>query len=120
MLQIYDLGTASEARRKMMGEREPFDEYIDQFTLGGGVFGISMNFRRSGPQPTVPGNIPSADQVGTIRMSLEHFKVMAFLMKRQMVEIEDQFGVEIPLPPRLMNNLKIAPEDWEKFWKREK
>ncbi len=98
---------------------EQFDEYVDQYTLGGGVYGISVNFRRTSPKPFAPGSSPEIAEVGTVRMSLEHFKVMAFLMKRQVDDIERQFGVEIPIPMRLMNELKIAPEDWSKFWQRE-
>jgi len=97
---------------------EPFDEYIDQFAITAGVYGISLNFRRSGPKPVAPGSMPPTDDVGTIRMSLEHFKIMTFLMKRNMDEIEGQLGVEIPLPFQVLNGLKIAPEEWQKFWQR--
>jgi len=116
MLYIYNYGTDFEKRREMMAEF--FDEYIDQFTLGGGPYGVALNFRRSSPKPSAPGTIPPAEEVGTLRMSLEHFKVMTFLLKRQVDEIEGQFSIEIPLPVQLMNALKIAPEDWQAFWKR--
>jgi hypothetical protein len=96
-----------------------FDEYIDQYTMGaGGVYGVSLNFRKSNPKPVVPGSDLGTTEIGTIRMSLEHFKVMIFLMKRQMDEIESQFGTEIQLPIQVMNSLRIAPEDWQKFWQR--
>ena len=39
-------------------------------------------------------------------------------MKRQIDDIEGQLGVEISLPVQLINMLKIAPEDWNSFWKR--
>ena len=97
---------------------EPFDEYIDQFTLGGGALGLSLNFQRSSPKPSAPGSTPSAHEVGSIRMGLEHFKVMAFLMKRQVEDVEGQLGIVIPIPVGLMNALKIAPEDWDNFWKK--
>lgn len=97
---------------------EPFDEYVDQFTLGGGVYGVSLNFLRTPPKPSAPGSMPQAEEIGTLRMSLEHFKVMAFLMKRQIDEVEEQLGIEIPIALQLINALKIAPEDWRKFWQR--
>lgn len=97
---------------------EHFDEYVDQFTLGGGAYGISLNFRRSNPKPVAPGTDPGAEEVGTLRMSLEHFKLMAFIMKRQVDEIETRFGIDVQLPVQLMNALRIAPEDWAKFWNR--
>ncbi len=95
---------------------EYFDQYVDQFTLGAGPYGIALNFKKTSPKPVAPGSVPQAEEVGTIRMSLEHFKVMVFIMKRQVDEIEDQLGIEIPLPVQLMNVLRIAPEDWGKFW----
>ena len=98
---------------------EPFDEYVDQYTLGGGAYGISVNFRRTSPKPSAPGSSPEVIEVGTVRMSLEHFKVMAFLMKRQVDDIERQFQIEIPIPIQIMHSLKIAPDDWKEFWQRE-
>ncbi len=117
MMHIYDTGTCLIRRQSMS---ETFDEYIDQFTLGGGAYGIVLNFKKSSSEPAAPGNVPQADDIGTIRMSLEHFKVMIFVMKRQMDDIEEQFGIEIPLPVQVMNSLKIAPEDWSGFWRKQK
>ena len=117
MLCVYDIGTSLVGGYNM---DEPFDEYVDQYTFGGGVYGIALNFRKSSREPVAPGNAPKADDIGTIRMSLEHFKIMAFLMKRQVDSIEEQFGIEIPIPVQLMNSLKIAPEDWNGFWRKQK
>lgn len=97
---------------------EIFDEYIDQFTLGAGAYGVALNFRRSNPKPVAPGSTPVTDDIGTIRMSLEHFKVMTYIMKRQIDDIEEGLGIKISIPHQLLNGLKIAPEDWQKFWHR--
>ncbi len=115
MLHIWDTGTSLIGRQPMA---ERFDEYVDQFTLGGGPFGITMNLRKSSATPPSAGTQPPAEDIGTIRMSLEHFKTMAFLMKRHTDRLEREMGVSIPLPVQLMNVLKIAPEDWDSFWKR--
>ena len=95
-----------------------FDEYVDQFTLGGGPYWIVLNLKKSSPKPVAPGSTPQAEDIGAVRMSLEHFKMMAFIMKRQVDDIESQLGIDIPLPVQLMNAQKIAPEDWQMFWKR--
>lgn len=116
MLWIHDYGTELAERRRTMSEL--FDEYVDQFTLGGGPYGVVLNLKKSSPKPVAPGSIPQSEDIGTIRMSLEHFKMMTFIMKRQVDEIESQLGIDIPLPVQLMNALRIAPEDWQKFWKR--
>ena len=112
-MQIYNAGTSLPWRQVMS---ELFDEYIDQFTLGGGPFGIILNLKKTSVTPPTPGTVPQAVDIGTIRMSLEHFKMMTFLMKRQVDDMEKQLGVDIPLPIQLMNALKIAPEDWQHFW----
>ena len=115
MMQFYDVGTDLSGRQLMS---DIFDEYVDQFTMGGGPYGVVLNLKRSSPKPVAPGSIPQAEDIGTIRMSLEHFKMMTFIMKRQVDEMEKQMRVDIPLPVQLMNALRIAPEDWESFWKR--
>jgi hypothetical protein len=118
MNYIYDSGTDYELRRQLM--TEGFDEYIDQFTMGAGAYGVAINFRKTNPKPVAPGSVPPTEEIGTIRMSLEHLKVMAFVLKRQVDEVESQLGIEIPLPMKVMHGLQIAPEDWTEFWKRSK
>jgi hypothetical protein len=97
---------------------EPFDEYIDQITMNINAYGIALNFRKTSAAPIMPGTAPAAIEIGTVRMSLEHFKVMAFMLKRQINEVESQLGISIPIPPQVLNSMRIAPEDWENFWKR--
>lgn len=115
-LYLYFAGTKTDVGGKNMPE--PFDEYVDQITMGVNAYGIILNFRKTSAIPVAPGTSPIAVDVGSIRMSLEHFKVMAYLLKRQVNEVESQFGITIPLPPQVMNAMKIAPEDWDMFWKR--
>jgi len=98
---------------------ELFDEYVDQFNTSINTYGVALNFQKTSAKPTVPGSNPNIADVGTIRMSLEHFKLMAYLLKKQVDNTESQLGIDIPLPMQLMNMLKIAPVDWGKFWKRE-
>lgn len=97
---------------------EPFDEYVDGFTLGAGPYGAALNFQRTSPKPIAPGSQPKVEEIGSVRLSLEHLKVMAFMMKRQVDDIEKQLGIEIPLSFQLLNALKIAPDDWQSFWQK--
>ena len=51
--------------------------------------------------------------VATVRMSLEHAKLMAILFKRAVKGIEDTFGIVISLPPGLLEEKGISLEtDW--------
>jgi len=97
---------------------EPFDEYIDGFSFGAGPYGAALNFQRTAARPTAPGSMPRVEEVGSVRMSLEHLKMMAFVMKRQVDDVEKQLGIEIPVAFQLLNALKISPEDWQGFWQR--
>ena len=85
------------------------DFYVDQVRINIGPFGGSMVCGLSAPNPT-PGHAEVRD-VATLRMSLEHMKVLAMLLKRQLKTYEDQAGM-INIPRQIYNNLGISPEDW--------
>jgi hypothetical protein len=92
------------------------DVYTDGVSLNIGPFGCSMNFAMSpsAAQGGVPGTM--AQPVATVRMSLEHLKVMAFLIRRQLRDYERQSGVEVAIPADVLNQLRIGREDWEECW----
>lgn len=100
-----------------MGEK--FDEYIDAYLQSPTPYGVAVTFLRSDPRPSAPGSAGQREEVGTIRMSWEHYKLMAFLMRKSVLDVERQVGVTFPVPITVLNNLRIAPEDSEKFWKVE-
>lgn len=95
---------------------EPRDVYCDGFQMNVGPYGVTLNFSLSGPMPPAPGTSPHTDRVATIRMSLEHTKVMAFVLRRHLMKYERDAGVSIPVPGGLLNSLQIGPEDWQSVW----
>ena len=91
------------------------DVYTDGVSLNIGPFGCTLNFAMSPPvAQAAPGAL--AQPVGTVRMSLEHLKVMAFLIRRQLRDYERQSGVEVAIPADVLNQLRIGREDWEECW----
>jgi hypothetical protein len=50
-------------------------------------------------------------------MSLEHLKVMTYVVRRQVLEYERQSGVRIQIPQEVLNALRIGREDWDTFWR---
>ncbi len=96
---------------------EPIDVYSDQFQLGIGAFGATMNFGVSSPKPAAPGSPPQAESLASVRTSIEHLKVMAFTIRRSVMEYEQKSGLKVGLPVQALNALHISPEDWEGFWK---
>lgn len=97
---------------------EPIDIYTDQFQVNTGPFGATVNFLSTQPTPPAPGTSPQAERLATVRMSLEHLKVMTFILRNQVRTHEEQTGTTIPVPPQVLNGIHISPEDWEAFWRR--
>lgn len=95
---------------------EPADVYADQFQINLGVYGCALNFLVSSPLPPAPGAMVQAERLATVRMSLEHLKVMTFLLHRQIFQFEKQAGLSIPVPVQALSMLQIRQEDWHAFW----
>ncbi len=55
---------------------EPIDAYCDQFQINTGPYGSTLNFLTSEPTPPAPGSSPKPERLVTIRMNLEHMKIM--------------------------------------------
>lgn len=98
---------------------EPVDVYADQFQISTAVYGCTLNFLVSGPTPPAPGTAPQVERLATVRMSLEHLKVMTFILHRQLLQHETQTGTTIPIPTHVLNGLQVGLEDWERFWRAE-
>jgi hypothetical protein len=92
-------------------ERLP-EFYIDQFRVTTGAFGVAMTFGLTEPHPTQGGVPRSAEEKVRIRMSLEHAKIMTMLLRRQLKGFEEQFGINIQVPPGVYTGLGVAEEDW--------
>ncbi|MBI4330749.1 MAG: hypothetical protein HY673_05680 [Chloroflexi bacterium] len=97
--------------------RVPFDEYADQFTITVTPFGANLSFAVREAHPAPGGRIPQAIHLGTVRMSVEHLKTMVVMIRRQVMQVEAQTNVTADVPGQILNQLQIAPEDWQSFWK---
>lgn len=95
---------------------EASDVYADQVGVNLGPFGCALNFGVSPPLPSPGGAAAPGQPVATIRMSLEHLKLMVFLLRRQVKEFERGAAIEIPIPPEILNQLRIGREDWNECW----
>ena len=97
-------------------QREPFDEFTDQFTVTITPFGANLSFARREAHPS-SGRAPQSEHLGTIRMSVEHLKTMVVVLRRQIIQVERETGVKAEVPRNLLSQLQIPPEDWDAFWK---
>lgn len=96
--------------------REPFDEYVDQFTISVTPFGANLSFAVREPHPSA-GRPPQAQHLGTVRMSVEHLKTMVMIIRRQILMVEHETGIKADVARDILRQLQIPVEDWEAFWK---
>lgn len=85
--------------------------YVDQFRVSFGPFGGAMTFGLNPPHPN-PGQVQPAQDVVRVRMSLEHGKVMAMILKRQLKAFEERAGAPIHIPQQIYNGMGLSREDW--------
>ena len=82
--------------------------YSDSVQFGISPFTVALAFGMANPQM---GQAPL--KVATVRMSLEHAKVMAILLRKQLKQFEESMGTDIPLHPQLNQQLGISRhDDW--------
>jgi hypothetical protein len=96
---------------------EPLDAYADQFQVVLGPFGCTLNFLVTDATPASPGSVPQPTRIASIRMSMEHLKSIAFLVARQVKQVERTTGVRAEVSIQILNQMQISPEDWNDFWR---
>lgn len=92
------------------------DAYADHFQLLLGPYGSALTFGLTPSSPPATGQPMDIRPVATIRMSLEHLKVVAYVLHRNLLDYERSTGTEVAVPRRLMESLGITPEEWTKLW----
>ncbi len=94
-----------------------FDVYADQFVVTTTPFGANLSFGVREAHP-VTSRAPQSTTHGTIRMSVEHLKVMIYLVRRQVMKAEQDGVVKAEVAPQILHQMDIHPEDWDAFWQR--
>lgn len=94
-------------------ESGDFDVYADQFNFTTTPWGVTVSFGRTPPIPQ-PGRTPT-EQIGVVRMSLEHAKVMSMIMRRQLKAYEAEAGFKIQIMSKVMSDMGLSEEDWDKI-----
>lgn len=93
----------------MPDEQSVEDVYVDAVQMTVSAYGVAMTLSRN---PAHPGpSQPVAEPMVTVRTSLEHAKVMAMLLRKNLKAFERDNG-EIPIPPEVYAGLGVAKEDW--------
>lgn len=89
---------------------DPEPIYSDGVQVGCAPFTIALTFTCSA-SPSKGHQPPRV--VADIRMSPEHAKVMAIIIRQQIKEYEQQLGKPIVIHPQVLHQLGLSPiEDW--------
>jgi hypothetical protein len=93
-----------------MPEQDVEPIYCDGVQVGCAPFTVALTFTVSASP--IRGNVPPT-VVTDLRMSPEHAKVMAIILRRQLKDFERQQGKDIPMHPQVAQQLGLSPaEDW--------
>jgi len=90
------------------------DIYVDRMRLTVTLFGVNVSFGLSESHPDLDANSATVrtDEKVCLRMSLEHAKVVALLLAKQLKRFEREAGITIALPEETLQSLDIAEEPW--------
>jgi len=94
-----------------MPEPEIPEFYVDQLRINFGAYGAAATFGLTAPHPS-PGQVQPPRDLVRLRMSLEHAKVMAMLLRRQLKAFEERTETPVNIPRAVYNALGLSPEDW--------
>ena len=97
---------------------DPLDVYVDSYQVSTNPWAGTINFMLSSATPGAPGAPPRHEHLVSVRLSLENMKLLSFLLLRQLMQHEQNLGVNIQVPLQVLNQLQIGAEDWQTFWKR--
>src|SRR2546430_17234505 len=85
--------------------------YVDQFRMNASPYGTAITFGLASPHPTT--GQPQVQDTVLLRMSLEHMKVMAIILKRNLKPYEEQTRAAIKTPRGVLNQLGLSQKDWK-------
>ena len=84
--------------------------YCDGTQIGLSAFTATFSLTM---QPAGQTGTMAPIKVANVRMSLEHAKVLAIMLRKQLKKYEGQTGVDIQLPQQVYQQLGISKqEDW--------
>ena len=93
-----------------LNEEAP-DIYCDGVQIGLTPFDVMIELQRRPAGLPTPADAKPV-RAGTIRMSLQHAKVFAIMLRKNLKAYEDTTG-KIPMHPELLKHLGISKEeDW--------
>ncbi|MEW5827451.1 MAG: hypothetical protein AB1846_01070 [Chloroflexota bacterium] len=89
------------------------DFFSDRMRLTVTVFGVNFTFGLGAPHPDDnSGDLVGVLELVRVRMSLEHAKIMAMLLKKQIKDYEQMNETEVAIPKKVLEALNLSDENW--------
>jgi hypothetical protein len=88
------------------------DVYADQFQMNQSAYGLTLVFgavpsTAGGPGPVI------MEKRAVVRMSLEHAKILAMVLRKNLKQYElEHLGESIPLPRNVLQPMNLSLDDW--------
>jgi hypothetical protein len=88
------------------------DLYFDGVEVTSNVFGVNITLTLSTPHPKNEEEAKDIKRLITARTSLEHAKVFAMLLRKQIKTYEVNSQIDIKVPQGLYEMLGLDSNDW--------
>ena len=88
------------------------DIYVDNMQLTSGVYGVNITFGLTDPHPVSGTRSDQPEEKVRVRMSLQHAKNVAMMLRQNLKNYERGTGTSIQIPHNVFTGLGVAEEDW--------
>ena len=88
------------------------DIYVDNMQITTGVYGVNITFGLTDPHPASGAMPKQPKEMVRVRMSLQHAKIVAMLLRQNLKNFEYSTGTTIQIPQNVFAGLGVAAEDW--------
>ncbi len=88
------------------------DFYYDGTQVTVTVFGVNISYTLSNPHPKDQTDAMKVKTMAVTRTSLEHAKIVAMLLRKQLKQYEFASKIEIRVPNEVYSGLGIDSGDW--------
>ena len=88
------------------------DIYVDNMQITTGVYGVNITFGLAEPHPASGMRSQQPEEKVRVRMSLQHAKIVAMMLRQNLKNYEHGTGTSIQIPHNVYTGLGVAEEDW--------
>jgi hypothetical protein len=88
------------------------DFYFDGTQVTVTIFGVNISYTLSNPHPKDQSDAMKVKTQAITRTSLEHAKILAMLLRKQIKQYEFASKIEIRVPNEVYQQLGLDSNDW--------